>query len=295
MASSSCAKSLQVKLAKSPATLRCFAEPIGPNTDNMIFFFNPVEIKWLVRWCFNQGEDNHKVRMKYSQWRQPVWWQWEILRVSTFILGLILAHWMWLKRNAGLQLLHQQNGDNISTYASHFKWKALHSCKIALSCQYTAEFFTFCLEHFIKIPTYGTEQVLQTVENVIFRELTVPLTFVQFRISNTVMFGNEIQDHLLAFMKRADHTAPGFASPVTTALCTSPGPCPGWGSTRVLPAAAWAAGRGWQVPSKALSFAHGFWSRNRSFSTLNSSHQECAAASIVIPPLVHSGQRRAML
>lgn len=89
--------------------------------------------------------------MKYSRWRQPVWWQWEILCVSTFILGFILAHWMWLKGNAGLQFLHQQNGDNISTYASHFKWKALHSCRIALSCQYTAEFFTFCLEHFTKI------------------------------------------------------------------------------------------------------------------------------------------------
>lgn len=92
--------------------------------------------------------------MKYSGWRQLVWWQWKILRVSTFILGFVPAHWMWLKGNAGLQFLHQQNGDNISTYASHFKWKALHSCKIALSCQYTAEFFTFCLEHFIQIPPH---------------------------------------------------------------------------------------------------------------------------------------------
>lgn len=122
---------------------------------------------------------------------------------------------MWLKGNAGLQFLHQQDGDNISTYASHFKWKALHSCKIALSCQYTTEFFTFCLEHFIKNPsTYGAEQVLQTAENVIFRELTVPLTFVYFHVSNTVRFGNEIHDHLVAFTKWADHAAPGFTIPI---------------------------------------------------------------------------------
>ena len=145
------------------------------------------------------------------------------------------------------------------------------------------------------LSTYGTEQVLQTAENVIFRELTVPLTFVHFRVSNTVRFGNEIHDHLVAFMKRADHTAPGFASRITTPLCTSPGPCPGWGSTRAALAAAWAAGRGWQAPSKALSLTRRFWSRDRSFSTLNSPQQDGAAASIVIPPLVHSGWRRAML
>lgn len=92
--------------------------------------------------------------MKCSGWRQPVWLRWEILRISTFLLGFVPTHWMWLKGNAGLQFLHQQNGDNISTYASHFKWKALHSCKIALSCQYTTEFFTFCLEHFIQIPPH---------------------------------------------------------------------------------------------------------------------------------------------
>lgn len=49
--------------------------------------------------------------------------------------------------------------------------------------------------------TYGREQVLQTAEDVIFRELTAPLTFVYFRISNTGRFGNEIHNHLVAFMK----------------------------------------------------------------------------------------------
>lgn len=166
--------------------------------------------------------------MKYFQWWQPVWWQWEILHVSTFILGFILAHWMWLKGNAGLQFLHQQNGDNISTYASHFKWKTLHSCKIALSCQYTTEFFHFLPGTFHKNPsTYGTERVLQTSKKVIFRELTTPLTFVHFCVSNTVMFGNEIHNHLAVFTRRADHTAPGFASLVTIPLCTSPGCSPG--------------------------------------------------------------------
>jgi len=81
--------------------------------------------------------------------------------------------------------------------------------------------------------TYGTEQVLQTAENVIFMELTVPLTFVCFHISNTVRFGNEIHDHLVAFMKRADHTAPGFTSPITnpSARALAPaqaGTAPAW-------------------------------------------------------------------
>lgn len=156
--------------------------------------------------------------------------------------------------------------------------------------------FHFLPGTFHKNPsTYGTEQVLQTAENVIFRELTVPLTFVRFCLSNTVRFGNEIHDHLVAFMKQADHTAPGFSGPITAPLRTRPGPCPGWGITHASPAAAWAAGHGWQAPSKAPSLAHGFWSRDREFSTLNSPQQDGAAALIVIPPLAHSGQRRAML
>lgn len=125
--------------------------------------------------------------------------------------------------------------------------------------------FHFLLGTFHKNPsTYGTEQVQKTAENVIFRKLTAPLTFVRFRVSNRVRFGNEIHDHLAAFMKRADHTAPGFSGPVTTPLCSSPGACPGWGSTHTALAAAQAAGCGWQAPSKALSLAHRFWSGDRS-------------------------------
>jgi len=60
-------------------------------------------------------------------------------------------------------------------------------------------------------------------------------------------------------------------------------------------AAAWAARHGWRMPSKALSLAQGFWSRDRSFSTLNSPQQGGAAASTVIPPLIHSRWRRVML
>lgn len=88
--------------------------------------------------------------------------------------------------------------------------------------------FHFLPGTFHKNPsTYGTEQVLQTSKNVIFREMTVPLTFVHFCVSNTVMFGNEIHNHLAVFMKKADHTAPGFASLVTIPLCTSSGCCLG--------------------------------------------------------------------
>lgn len=123
---------------------------------------------------------------------------------------------MRLKGNAGLQFLHQQNGDNISTYASHFKWKALHSCKIALSCQYTAEFFTFCLEHFIKIPPHMEQNKYCRLQKMWFLgswQCHLHLRIFAFQI---VRFGNEIHNHLVAFMKRADHAAPGFVSPVTT-------------------------------------------------------------------------------
>lgn len=189
-------------------------------------FFYHVEIKWLVRWCFNQGEDNYKVRMKYFQWWQPVWWQWEILHVSTFILGFILAHWMWLKGNAGLQFLHQQNGDNISTYASHFKWKALHSCKIALSCQYTTEIFTFCLEHFIKIPPHMEQNNYYRLPKMWFLgswQCHLHLCTFVFQISCLATKFTIIWQFLQK--KNPDHTAPGFASLVTIPLCTSPGCC----------------------------------------------------------------------
>lgn len=53
--------------------------------------------------------------------------------------------------------------------------------------------------------TYGAEQGLQTAENVIFRELTAPLTFLHFRISSTARLGNEIHHHLVAVLNRADH------------------------------------------------------------------------------------------
>lgn len=59
--------------------------------------------------------------------------------------------------------------------------------------------------------TYGAEQGLQTAENVIFRELTAPLTFLHFHISSTARLGNEIRHHLVAVLNRADHRVfPGW-------------------------------------------------------------------------------------
>lgn len=63
--------------------------------------------------------------------------------------------------------------------------------------------------------TYGAEQGLQTAENVIFRELTAPLTFLHFRISSTARLGNEIRHHLVAVLNRADHWVfPGWGRAV---------------------------------------------------------------------------------
>lgn len=53
--------------------------------------------------------------------------------------------------------------------------------------------------------TYGTEWGLQTAENVIFRELTVPLTFVCFCISNSQPWQWH-SHHLVAVLNWADRS-----------------------------------------------------------------------------------------
>lgn len=53
--------------------------------------------------------------------------------------------------------------------------------------------------------TYGTEWGLQTAENVIFRELTVPLIFVCFCISNSQPWQWNLH-HLVAVLNRADRS-----------------------------------------------------------------------------------------
>lgn len=222
--------------------------------------------------------------MKYFQWWQPVWWQWEILHVSTFILGFILAHWMWLKGNAGLQFLHQQNGDNISTYASHFKWKALYSCKIALLCQYTTEFFTFCLEHFIKIPPHMEQNKYYRLPKMWFlgswqRHLHL-CTFV-FQIQSCLATKFTIIWQFL----RKELT---ILLQVLPALSQSPS-APPWLQPWLLPGQQDVTGRLLIKPSH-VGFGADTW-----YSTLNSPRQGRAAASIVIPSLTFSRWRKMML
>lgn len=119
--------------------------------------------------------------------------------------------------------------------------------------------FHFLPGTFHKNPsTYGTEQLLQTSKNVIFRELTVPLTFVHFCVSN-FMFGNEIHNHLALFTKKRKLT---ILLQVLPALSQSP--------CAPALAAACAAGCGWQALDQTSSFTRGFWSRHTLFSTLNS-------------------------
>lgn len=225
--------------------------------------------------------------MKYFQWWQPVWWQWEILHVSTFILGFILAHWMWLKGNAGLQFLHQQNGDNISTYASHFKWKALYSCKIALSCQYITEFFTFCLEHFIKIPPHMEQNEYYRLPKMWFLgswQCHLHLCTFVFQIQSYLAMKFTI---IWQFLRKKLT----ILLQVLPALSQFPS-APALASAL---AAAWAAGCDWQALDQTPSFTRGFWSRDTLFITLNSPQQDRAAASIVISSLTFSGWRKMML
>lgn len=144
--------------------------------------------------------------------------------------------------------------------------------------------FHFLPGTFHKNPsTYGTEQLLQTSKNVIFRELTVPLTFVHFCVSNRAMFGNEIHNHLAVFAKKKLT----ILLQVLPALSQSP--------CAPALAAVWAAGCGWQALDTTPSITRKFWSRDTLFSTLNSPQQDCAAASIVIPSLTFSGWRKMML
>lgn len=190
---------------------------------------------------------------------------------------------MWLKGNAGLQFLHQQNGDNISTYASHFKWKALHSCKIALSCQYTTEFFTFCLEHFTKLPPHMEQNKYYRLPKLWFLgswQCHLHLCTFVFQIQSCLAVRSTIIWQFL----RKKLTA---LLQVLPALSQPPSP--------PALAAAWAAGCGWQALDQSPSSTRGFWSRDTLFSILNSPQQGCAAASVVIPSLPLSTGKTMMI
>lgn len=226
-----------------------------------------------------------KVRMKHSQWRQPVWWHWEILRVSTFILGFIRARWMRLKGNAGLQFLHQQNGDNISTSASHFKWKALHSCKIASSCQYTAEFFTFRLEHCTKIPPHMEENKYCRLQKMwFFGSWQHHLHSCIFAFQ--IQAGLAMKFTIIWWLLWSEPTVLPQVSQVPSQL--SPAPALALAQAGADPQSHCLGSGTWGPGAEQSPEAHTqVWSRDISFGTSNSPQQDGAAASIVIPPFVH--------